>query len=101
MQPFIFNTPSSGLFGQAGGMEHYQQKHAQMKQAIMQSIMGNYNQPAPRTIAEGAVQGVGHIIDGLQMRQANRGPFPDAPDGGQASWATGLMNLFGNNGGLY
>lgn len=67
------------------------------KQALIQQIMG---QGAPQSTGQGAMQGLQSMLGGLQLRQHNKGPFPQAPGGATPSFATGLMNMFGKGGGL-
>lgn len=86
MQPFIFNAPMN--------------ERDQRKKAIIAQIMGN-GAPTPTSGAQGAVQGLNSIMGGLALRKQNQGFFPEAPGGGKPSFMTGLMNMFGNNGGLF
>lgn len=86
MNPFIFNAPSND--------------QDRRKQAIIAQITGQ-GQPAPMNAGQGAVQGANSLLGGFQMRQHNRGPFPDMPGGGAPNPMQGLMNFFGRGGGLY
>jgi hypothetical protein len=85
MQPFSFNAPINGK--------------DQRKQAIIQQIMGN-GAPAPSNMGQGMAHGANSLMAGLALRKHNQGAFPAAPGGGKANFLTGLMNMFGNNGGL-
>lgn len=85
MKPFIFNAPSSN--------------QDQRKQAIISMITGGGAQPT--TAGQGMTQGLSSMMGGLMLRQHNKGAFPAAPGGQKPGLATGIRNLFGNNGGLF
>lgn len=73
----------------------------QRKQAIIAKIMGQ-GAPAPQDAATGAMQGLNSMFGGFQLRNQNRGAFPDAPGGAKPNFAQGLMNFFGGgSGGLF
>jgi hypothetical protein len=90
MQPFIFNGPTNGA---ANGRD-------QRKQAIIQQIMGQ-GAPAPQNVGQGVGQGLNSLMGGFALQKHNQGAFPTAPGGKKPGFMSGLMNMFGNNGGLY
>lgn len=73
---------------------------SQSREALVQKVAGG-GQPAPQTAAQGAIQGATSIVNGLALRQHDRGPFPEMPGGGQPGFFQGLANMFGRGGGLY
>lgn len=85
MQPFIFNAPTSGK--------------DQRKQALIHQIMGQ-GAPAPQSMGQGMAQGANSLMAGLALSKEKQGLFPTAPGGQKPNFMTGLMNMFGNNGGL-
>lgn len=71
------------------------------REAIMQRV-AQTGAPTPQTVGDGVGQALSSLGAGLELRQHNRGPFPEMPGGGRPGVFRGLANMFNiSTGGLY
>lgn len=98
----LFDSIKASIMGRPVQQPPVQQTGRRIEPVVQRGSIYGSRQPAPRSAAEGVVQGLGHIVDGFAERHANLGPFPEMPGGGQPSPLMGLANIFGfSRGGLY